>query len=161
MRRGKQQIVYTPPLAPFRSRAAALAHMWTSLCCKPLPTLLFTEGVSSQHGRGGARAFVKGPLAVCATPAHTLCTRVLAGYWNKVLEWRRKYPGVLVGMITLCSLLPGLSRKLSPRVLLRNSVIGGGVACVLLYPELVMRTAPYVVKKASQLEQHVEQRVSR
>jgi len=83
------------------------------------------------------------------------------GCWNKVLEYRRKYPSAIVGAITALCLLPGLARKPSPRVLLRNSVIGGGIACILLYPELVMRTAPYVMKKARQMEQEVEQRIGR
>eukprot|EP00308_Calcidiscus_leptoporus_P023914 CAMPEP_0119404516 /NCGR_PEP_ID=MMETSP1334-20130426/143929_1 /TAXON_ID=127549 /ORGANISM="Calcidiscus leptoporus, Strain RCC1130" /LENGTH=167 /DNA_ID=CAMNT_0007428483 /DNA_START=381 /DNA_END=884 /DNA_ORIENTATION=- len=81
--------------------------------------------------------------------------------WNQMLEYRRKYPGAIVGVFTALCLLPGIARKPSPRVLLRNMVIGGGVASTLLYPELVMRTAPYVMSKANQLEHEVGQRISR
>jgi uncharacterized membrane protein YgcG len=81
------------------------------------------------------------------------------GYWASALDFRRKYPGLLVAGATGISILPALlhfreSRLTAARLLLRNSVIGGGAAAVLLYPELIFRTAPYVsrgVNKANEM----------
>ena len=72
--------------------------------------------------------------------------------WKSFLEWRRKSPAAAIGACAVLALLPALSRPVSPRALLRNSIFGGGGACVLLYPEFVMRTAPYVTSRAEQLE---------
>lgn len=44
----------------------------------------------------------------------------------------------------------------SPRILFRNFAIGAGLSCVLLYPEFIMRTAPFVAKKASYLEERAQ-----
>jgi len=83
--------------------------------------------------------------------------------WASMLDFRRKYPAAIVGVCTLFSVLPGL-RARSPRILLRNSLLGGGTACVLMYPEFVMRTAPYVAKAGRKIEEtakKVEERVKR
>jgi len=78
---------------------------------------------------------------------------------SSVLGFRRKYPGVMVAGITAVSLLPGLMSR-NPRILLRNSVIGGGTASLLLYPEFVMRTAPYAASKLGSLEEAVKRKAS-
>eukprot|EP00965_Chrysotila_dentata_P122127 4037744-Pleurochrysis_carterae.AAC.1 len=73
--------------------------------------------------------------------------------WAWGLEVRRKYPGLVVGAIAAISVLPAV--RAGPRVMLRNCMIGGVTACVLLYPEFVMRTAPYVSKTANEIERRV------
>jgi hypothetical protein len=91
------------------------------------------------------------------------------GYWAAALDFRRKYPGLLVAGATGASVLPALihfreSRLTAARLLVRNSIIGGGAAAVLLYPELVFRTAPYVsrgVNKANSMVASVQASASR
>merc|ERR1712087_681266 len=78
---------------------------------------------------------------------------------SKLLGLRRQYPAILVGLITAASVLPGL--RSGPRILLRNSIIGGGAGAVLLYPEFVMRTAAYSSKTATKMAKTIEERVNR
>ena len=91
------------------------------------------------------------------------------GYWSQALDVRRKYPGLLVALATSFSVLPALlhfreSRLTAARLLARNSIIGGGAAAVLLYPELVFRTAPYVsrgVNKANEVVASMQAKATR
>lgn len=56
------------------------------------------------------------------------------------------------------------SRLTAARLLVRNSIIGGGAAAVLLYPELIFRTAPYVsrgVNKANEMVASAQASASR
>ena len=65
----------------------------------------------------------------------------------------------MVAGIAALSVLPGLKER-NPRILLRNSTIGGGAAAILLYPEFVLRTAPYAADKLGALQDHVKRKAS-
>lgn len=80
-----------------------------------------------------------------------------AGYWATALDFRRQHPGLLVAFATGVSVLPAAytfreSRLTAARLLARNSIVGCGTVAVLLYPELVFRTAPYVSRGVHKAE---------
>jgi hypothetical protein len=96
------------------------------------------EGVSGAVNAGVARW--DSAITWAQTPSETTLH-----YRSKLLDFRRNYPGVLVAGIAALSIVPGVKQR-SPRILVRNLLVGGGTAFVLLWPEYVMRTAPYVAR---------------
>ena len=81
--------------------------------------------------------------------------------WDALHDVRRRHPALLVGAISAASLLPGLrhmgtSRLTAARLIVRNTVCSSVAGCVLLYPEFVMRTAPWVARKADALGQKAD-----
>ena len=72
-------------------------------------------------------------------------------YRSRALDFRRNYPGLVVAGIAGLAIIPGVKQR-SPRILARNLLIGGGTAFVLLWPEFVMRTAPYVARKTAAMK---------
>lgn len=85
---------------------------------------------------------------------------LIGRWWARTLEWRRKSPALVVAAITAASVAPGIVLR-SPRIVFRNSVIGATLSSVLFYPEFVMRTAPFVAEKASQLESRAQRAAHR
>jgi hypothetical protein len=76
------------------------------------------------------------------------------GYKRALLDFRSRFSGLLVGAVAAASIVPAV-RQRNPRILLRNLLIGGGGAAVLLWPELVLRTAPYVSQATSSVARRV------
>ena len=81
-------------------------------------------------------------------------------YKVALLDFRRRYPAALVGAAAAIALVPAVllkhtSRLERARLVLRNLVLGGGTASVLLYPEFVMRVANNVDSVATKVEQRV------
>ena len=81
-------------------------------------------------------------------------------YKVALLDFRRRYPAALVGAAAAIALVPAVllkhtSRLERARLVLRNLVLGGGTASVLLYPEFVMRVANNVDSVATTVEQRV------
>ena len=81
-------------------------------------------------------------------------------YKAALLDFRRRYPAALVGAAAAIALVPAVllkhtSRLERARLVLRNVVLGGGTASVLLYPEFVMRVANNVESAAAKVEERV------
>ena len=81
-------------------------------------------------------------------------------YKVALLDFRRRYPAALVGAAAAIALVPAVllkhtSRLERARLVLRNVVLGGGTASVLLYPEFVMRVANNVESAAAKVEERV------
>jgi hypothetical protein len=83
---------------------------------------------------------------------------------KRFLEFRRDYKQFLVAGIAIASVLPALSPALrstggskleAARVVLRNLVVGGGSAAVVLYPEAVFATAPAFADVAKRVQEQV------
>lgn len=97
-----------------------------------------------------------------AGAAVTSVTTVPSGmqaFKQRVLDFRRQYPGLIVGVASALAVVPALragpGRLDKARVLVRNVVIGGGGTAVLLYPELLFRTAPYVVQGGEAISRRI------
>ena len=102
------------------------------------------HGLDDQpHVEPAKRAHVEGGVELCALQAALERQQVVKG--EPVRQQRHAgaaKPGeeAAVGGVELGSRL---------RVLVRNLLVGGGASVVLLYPEFVLRTAPYVAGKVS------------
>jgi hypothetical protein len=106
---------------------------------------------SVQSGWAAAEA----GLALAQQPSETM-----QRYKVALLDFRRRYPAALVGAAAAIALVPAVllkhtSRLERARLVLRNLVLGGGTASVLLYPEFVMRVANNVESAATKVEQRV------
>ncbi len=75
-----------------------------------------------------------------------------------MLDVRRQYPGLIVGAISVASVVPAVHAR-SPRLFLRNLFVGGGGAMVLLYPEFVHRAVNYWSKSAPHLKERLSSRL--
>ena len=94
-------------------------------------------------------------LASAQQPSETM-----QRYKVALLDFRRRYPAALVGAAAAIALVPAVllkhtSRLERARLVLRNVVLGGGTASVLLYPEFVMRVANNVESAAAKVEERV------
>ena len=81
-------------------------------------------------------------------------------YKAAVMDFRRQYPAAVISAAAALALVPAVLLKQTPRLerarlVLRNLVLGGSTASMLLYPEFVMRVASNFELATTKVEHRV------
>jgi len=85
-------------------------------------------------------------------------------YKDKFLDFRSRFKAPIVSTIAVLSVLPAMGaagRYTKLRIGMRNLIVFGGGASVILYPELVMRVAPKVASSIDTVQVAVSSKISK